>query len=88
MDTGYAVKIERGNGNIILRHFILTKRYDASDVKENNFEWNERYRSVVSKGDVKDYIYRYSVAMSEWGGISGLSISFLLLLLSLKFYYK
>ena len=67
LDTGYAVKIERGNGNIILRHFILTKRYDASDVKENNFEWNERYRSVVSKGDVKDYIYRYSGSDERMG---------------------
>ena len=59
-DTGYAVKIEKPNGHIILRHFMLYKDYHILESEAMSFRCQEFYRSVIENGEVKDFVYRYS----------------------------
>ena len=66
-DTGYAVKIEKLNGHIILRHFMLYKEYHILESEAMSFCCQEFYRSVIENGEVKDYVYRYSVGDDRKG---------------------
>ena len=66
-DTGYAVKIEKTNGHIILRHFTLSKDYRILELDAMLFRCHEFYRSVIGNGEVKDYVYRYSAGDERLG---------------------
>lgn len=66
-DTGYAVKIEKANGHLILRHFTLYKSYHVLQPDAILFRWHEFYRSVIVNGEMKDYTYRYSAADDRLG---------------------
>lgn len=66
-DTGYAVKIEKPNGHIILRHFMLYKDYQILESEAMSFRCQEFYRSVIENGEVKDFVYRYSAGDNRKG---------------------
>ena len=66
-DTGYAVKIEKPNGHIILRHFMLYKDYHILESEAMSFRCQEFYRSVIENGEVKDFVYRYSAGDDRKG---------------------
>ena len=66
-DTGYAVKIEKSNGHIILRHFMLYKDYQILESEAMSFRCQEFYRSVIENGEVKDFVYRYSAGDNRKG---------------------
>lgn len=66
-DTGYAVKIEKVNGHIIIRHFMLYKDYHILKSDVMSFHYHELYRSVITNDSVKDYTYRYSMGDNRMG---------------------
>lgn len=66
-DTGYAVKIEKPNGHIILRLFMLYKDYQILESEAMSFRCQEFYRSVIENGEVKDFVYRYSAGDDRKG---------------------
>lgn len=66
-DTGYAVKIEKSNGHIILRHFMLYKDYHILESEAMSFRCQEFYRSVIENGEVKDFVHRYSAGDDRKG---------------------
>ena len=66
-DEGNAVKIEKKNGHIILRYFMLYKNYQILKPDTMTFHWHECYRSVIVNGEMKDYVYRYSTRDNRRG---------------------
>ena len=66
-DEGNAVKIEKKNGHIILRHFMLYKNYQILKPDTTIFHCYEFYRSVIVNGEMKDYVYRYSARENRMG---------------------
>ena len=66
-DEGNAVKIEKKNGHIILRHFMLYKDYHILESEAMSFRCQEFYRSVIENGEVKDFVYRYSAGDDRKG---------------------